>query len=128
MAMGSGGKVLVVDDDEDMRESLKGLLDAAGYETVAYDSAEALLKDEGIAGGILIVSDMRLPARSGLEMLAELRARGERIPLIAITAHAEPGVREGAERAGATACLTKPFPGSGLLAAIERGAGANRTK
>ncbi len=117
--MGSGGRVLVVDDDEGMREALKNLLDAAGFQSVAYASAEALLGDHAVEGALCVISDIRLPAMSGLEMLTELRARGVWTPFIAITAHDEPRVRDEVERRGAVAYLAKPFHGSALLAAIE---------
>ena len=119
MGMGSGGRVLVVDDDEGMREALTHLLDAAGFQSVAYASAEALLADGALDGTLCIISDIRLPAMSGLDLLAELRARGICIPVIAITAHDEPGVRGEAKRRGAATYLAKPFHGSALLAAIE---------
>jgi len=116
--MGLGGRILVVDDDEGMREALKNLLDAAGFETATYASAEALLSDGVIDGALCVISDIRLPVMSGLAMLTALRARGEGIPVIAITAHDEPGVRDEAERHGAAAYLAKPFLGTALLAAI----------
>ena len=118
--MGLGRRVLVVDDDEGMREALKNLLDAAGFEATAFDSAEALLQDGVIDGAACIISDLRLPSMSGLEMLTALRARGEKIPVIAITAHDEPGVRNEALRGGAAAYLAKPFLGTALLEAIKR--------
>ena len=117
--MDLGGRVLVVDDDEGMREALKTLLDAAGFDTAVFASAEALLRDGVINGARCVISDIRLPAMSGFDMLAALRARGERIPVIAITAHDEPGVREDALRHGAAAYLAKPFHAAALLAAIE---------
>jgi len=120
--MGIGGRILVVDDDEGMREALKTLLDAAGFDTAVFASAEALLQDGVIDGARCIISDIRLPAMSGLAMLAALRARGERIPVIAITAHDEPGGREEAVRHGAAAYFAKPFHGAALLAAIENAA------
>jgi len=108
-----------VDDDEGMREALKHLLDAAGFQTVVYSSAEALLGDGALDGTLCIISDIRLPAMSGLELLAELRARGVCAPVIAITAHDEPGVRSEAKRRGVVTYLAKPFHGGALLAAIE---------
>jgi FixJ family two-component response regulator len=118
MAMGLGRRVLVVDDDEGMREALKNLLDAAGFEAVAFASAEAFLRDAIVDGAVCLISDLRLPSMSGLEMLTALRARGEQIPVIAITAHDEPGVRDEAMRCGASAYLAKPFLGSALLDTI----------
>ena len=117
--MGTGGRVLVVDDDEGMREALKNLLDAAGFQSAAYASAEALLADGALDCALCVISDIRLPAMSGFDLVTALRARGVCTPVIAITAHDEPGVRSEAERHGAVTYLAKPFHGSALLAAIE---------
>jgi len=119
MAMGAGRSVLVVDDDEGMREAIESLLAAAGFETAMYASAEALLAGGAIEGAVCVISDLKLPAMSGFELLAELRTRGNPPPVIVITAHDAPGVRKEAVRLGAAAYLAKPFPGSALLAAIE---------
>ncbi len=119
MVMGSGGRILVVDDDEGMREALTNLLDAAGFQSAAYASAEALLADGALDGALCVISDVRLPAMSGLDLLTELRTRGVCTPVIAITAHDEPGVRSEAQRRGAVTYLAKPFQGGALLAAIE---------
>ena len=118
----------MVEDDDGMREAIESLLDAAGFETATYASAEALLA-VGAAGGILcVISDLKLPAMSGLQLLTQLRARGPCPPVIIITAHDAPGVRNEAERRGAAAFLAKPFAGEALLAAIESVAGAAETK
>jgi FixJ family two-component response regulator len=111
-------KVLLVEDDESLRGAIERLLGLAGFSPVAYASAEALL-----AGGVgetanCVVSDLRLPAMSGLELLAELRARGWRAPLVLITAYDEPGLAEEATRRGAAGYLVKPFHGTTLLAAV----------
>jgi FixJ family two-component response regulator len=119
MAMGGGRRVLVVEDDEGMREAMESLLDAAGFATAAYASAEALLAGDAVEHALCVISDIKLPAMSGLELLTELRGRGAQPPVIVITAHDSPCVRDEAERRGAAAYLAKPFPGSALLAAIE---------
>lgn len=113
-----GRKVLVVEDDASMREAIERLLDAAGFECGAYGSAEALLACEARKTAACIVSDLRLPAMSGLDMLAELRSGGLGAPLILITAHDSPGLGGEALRRGAAAFLTKPFRGTALLEAI----------
>ena len=128
MAMGSSRRVLVVEDDEGMREAIESLLDAAGFETTVYESAEALLAADGVEGATCVISDLKLPLMSGLELLTELRAHGARPPVIVITAHDAPGVRSEAVRLGAAAYLAKPFPGSELLAAIEGVAGMAKEK
>jgi FixJ family two-component response regulator len=128
MAIGSGRKVFVVEDDESMRGALENLLDAAGYETAVYASAEELLAEGVVSDAACIISDIKLPGMSGLELLTKLRARGAGPPVIIITAHDAPTVRDEAERRGAVAYLPKPFPGSAVLAAIESATGTAMTK
>ncbi len=114
-----GPKVLVVEDDASMREAIERLLGAAGFEAVAYASAEALLEGGGARDAACVISDLRLPTMSGLELLAELRERGEGQPLILITAFDAPGRGADALRRGAAAYLVKPFHGTALLAALK---------
>jgi two-component system response regulator FixJ len=115
---GSGRTVVVIEDDDSMREAIARLLDAAGFRCAAYASAEAYLAVSPGEGTGCVVSDLKLPAMSGLDLLAALRARGGRAPLILITAHDAPGLSEEAARRGAAAYLAKPFAGTALLDAI----------
>lgn len=115
----NGRKVLVVDDDDSMREAIARLLGAGGYSHGAFASAEDFLASGTAEGAACVVSDLRLPRMSGLALLAVLRARGARVPLILITGHDRPGLREDALRAGAAAYLAKPFPGTVLLDAVK---------
>jgi len=103
--------VIVVEDDDSMREAIERLLDAAASSARAYASAEALLAWDKLEEAACIVSDLRLPATSGLDLLAQLRTRGGYPPLILITAHDAPGLREEAMKRGAAAYLAKPFRG-----------------
>ena len=124
MASHSNGLVLVVEDDDSMREAIARLLQAADFEAVAYASAEALLAagaDVG-AGAACVISDFKLPAMSGLDLLSELRTRGGWPPVILITAHDSASMRDEARRRGAAAYLAKPFQGHALLAAIRNAA------
>jgi len=114
----SGPKVLLVEDDDSMREAIERLLGAAGFECATYASAEAMLADSADVDAACVVSDLKLPAMSGLELMAELRSRGWKSPLILITAHDAPGLREDALRRGATSYLAKPFRGTVLLDAV----------
>jgi FixJ family two-component response regulator len=118
MAIG-GGRVLVIEDDEGMREAMESLLSAAGYATAAYASAEELIAAGTPEDARCIVSDIRLPAMSGLDLISELRARGACPPVILITGHDSPAMRNEAGRRGAAAYLPKPFERCALLAAIE---------
>jgi FixJ family two-component response regulator len=117
--MVNGRKVLVVEDDDSMREAIARLLGAAGYKATAFASAEEFIASGSAEGATCIVSDLRLPRMSGLELLANLRSRSASPPLILITAHDRPGLREEALRAGAAAYLPKPFPGTVLLDAVK---------
>src|ERR1700681_131781 len=119
MGMDPHEMVLVVDDDDSMREAIERLLGAGGFATAGYTSAEALLAGGGISNALCIISDIKLPEMSGLELLTELRELGVLIPVIIITAHDSAGLRAEAKLHGATAYLAKPFMGSALLAAID---------
>jgi FixJ family two-component response regulator len=111
--------VLVVDDDESMREAIHELLSATGFTNITYASAEELLAGGRINEAFCLVSDFRLPSRSGLELLSELRRQGSQLPAIVITAHDTPGLSQEAARQGAVAYLVKPFSGRALLTALE---------
>jgi len=119
MAMGDGTSVLVVEDDEGMREAIETLLDAAGMSATAYGSAEALLADDAVGDALCVITDVKLPAMSGLELLTHLRTRNPHTRVIVITAHDSPGMRKEVARLGAAAYLPKPFEGNALLLAIK---------
>lgn len=108
----------MIEDDEGMREAIESLLGAAGIATSVFASAEALLAAGALTDVRCIVSDIKLPAMSGLELLAELNRRGERPPVILITAHDSPATRREADQCGAAGYLSKPFSGATLLEAI----------
>jgi len=119
MAMGDGTSVLVVEDDEGMREAIETLLDAAGMSATAYGSAEALLAGDAVGDALCVITDVKLPAMSGLELLTHLRTRNPHTRVIVITAHDSPGMRKEVARLGAAAYLPKPFEGNALLLAIK---------
>ena len=111
--------VLVVDDDESMRDAISGLLDAKGFANAAYASAEELMADDRIGEAFCLISDFKLPSMSGLELLSELRRQDIQLPVIVITGHDTPGLSQEAAVCGAVAYLLKPFSGRALLAALE---------
>jgi two-component system response regulator FixJ len=112
--------VLVVDDDESMRNAVQGLLNETGFPTAAYASAEELIAGGRIGEASCLISDFKLPSMSGLELLSELRRRGIQLPMIVITGHDTPGLSQEAALRGATAYLLKPFSGRELLKALEQ--------
>jgi FixJ family two-component response regulator len=118
--MTSKGRVIIVDDDADFRESLAGLLDASGYETEAFDSALTFLDHVGTEDALCLVSDIRMPGMDGLELQQELNARGSNLPMVIMTGHGDIPLAVRAMRAGAVDFLEKPFDLPVLLTAVER--------
>jgi DNA-binding NtrC family response regulator len=115
-----GISVLVVDDEPGMRSFLKrGLAKRFALVEVAesVDEAEALRQRCHFD---LVISDIRLPGRSGLEWVESLREQGAQTAVIFITAHADLDTAIGALRAGADDFVLKPFRSEQLMAAVER--------
>ena len=123
----SRGLVLVVEDNDGMRQAIDNLLDAAGFSGITYSAVEELIAEGRVDDALCVISDINLPATSGFELLSELRARGA-APVILISANDTLEMRNKAKCCGAAAYLAKPFPGSELLAAIEQIAESARTK
>jgi FixJ family two-component response regulator len=118
MVVAAGRRVLLVEDDESLRQAVERLLNAHQFECIAYASAEELLSQGAGEGAACVVSDLMLPSMSGLDMLDTMRAQGGWPPLVLVTAHDRPGRREEAMRHGAAAYLAKPFEGTALVAAV----------
>jgi FixJ family two-component response regulator len=107
--------VAIVDDDESVRTSLRGLLRAAGLPAKAFASAEEFLDSGQQHHAACLIADIRMPGMSGLELQARLNSQNCRIPTIFITAHGDTDMRMQALRAGASEFLPKPFSDHVLL-------------
>ncbi len=82
-------RVLLVDDDALVRRSTQQLLERSGHQVESFNSGDELL-DRGVSNDAeIILLDMRLPGRSGLDVLRELNRGGNKVPVIMITAHAD---------------------------------------
>jgi FixJ family two-component response regulator len=110
--------VAVVDDDHSMRSALQGLLKAVGLPSQAFASAEEFLKSGQQHQTACLITDIRMPGISGLELQARLNAEHCRIPTIFITAHGDAQMRMRALRAGAVEFLAKPFDDEALLETV----------
>jgi two-component system, cell cycle response regulator DivK len=122
-------KILLVEDNEMNRDMLSRRLQKQGYEIVlAVDGEEGLAKAQSELPA-LILMDMSLPGIDGWEATRRLKAAPEtqRIPVIALTAHAMPDDREKATAAGCDDFDTKPVELARLLAKIQALLGAERT-
>lgn len=117
--MTKSGVVHVVDDDNDMRQSLAALLEDSGFEALQYNSAEAFLSRADLAGPACVVCDVRMPGMDGLELLKRLRGDGVALPLILVTGHGDVPLAVTAMKAGADDFLEKPFEADALLSAVE---------
>jgi two-component system response regulator FixJ len=116
--MAGEGFVHVVDDDEAMRDSLLFLLDTAGLEARAYDSAQSFLAWLDAMERGCIVTDIRMPGMSGIELVARLKEIGVTDPVIVITGHGDVPLAVAAMKAGVTDFIEKPFDDRQLLDAV----------
>ena len=112
--------VHVVDDDPAVRDSLAFLLDTAGLVSRLYESPLRLLAIASDLGPGCIVTDIRMPDMTGLEMARRLADLGIRHPVIVMTGHADTALAIEAVRAGVRDFIEKPFDDEVLLAAIRR--------
>jgi two-component system, LuxR family, response regulator FixJ len=110
--------VHVIDDDEALRESLSFLLGTAHFEVRVYDSAVRFLEGLGQAEPGCIITDVRMPGMSGLDLLRQLAALGATFAVIVITGHGDVPLAVEAMKLGAIDFLEKPFDDNALIAAV----------
>jgi two-component system response regulator FixJ len=110
--------VIVIDDHDPVRHSLRVLLESGGFTVRDYPSAIGYL--DGGVDGDCIVSDMRMPHMSGLELQTELVRRKSASPLILITGHGDVKLAVAAMRGGAFDFLEKPLDDDRLLDSVGR--------
>jgi two-component system, OmpR family, response regulator MprA len=112
-------KILVVDDERAVRESLRRALELEGYDVgLAVDGSEALEKVDAEAQPDAVILDVLMPGTDGLEVSRTLRRSGNKVPILMLTARAEVGDRVAGLDAGADDYLTKPFALEELLARL----------
>ena len=107
--------VAIVDDDRSIQNALKDLMESAGLSARCFGSAEEFLESDQQNQTACLVTDIRMPGMSGLELQAKLKAEGSRIPMIFITAHDDAKMKMQAMKAGAVEFLSKPFDDEVLL-------------
>jgi len=110
--------ISVVDDDESMREAIRGLMKSLGYAAVAFASAEEFLSSCQIPRTSCLITDVQMPGITGLELHHRLLAAGKIIPTILITAYPDDSARERALGDGVVSYLSKPFDENDLLTCI----------
>ncbi|MGH1571328.1 response regulator transcription factor [Methylobacterium sp. P31] len=110
--------VVIVEDDEGVREGLQDLLRSVGLDTIAFGSTRDLLAATLPDRPGCMVLDVRLPGSSGLDLQSKLAAMGNRMPIIFMTGHGDIPMSVQAMKAGALDFLTKPFRDQDMLDAI----------
>ena len=113
--------VIVVDDDADLRAAAAQTLELAGYRPILFAAAEPALRalDAGFPG--VVVSDIRMPGFSGLQLFQRIRALDADLPVILITGHGDVDLAVSALKDGAYDFISKPFATDRLLEAVHRG-------
>jgi FixJ family two-component response regulator len=117
-ALGQTKLVAIVDDDDSLRTAVQDLLEAVGLPAQGFASAEEFLKSGIQRGTACLITDIRMPGMSGLELQKQLNAERCRIPIIFITAHGDEKMRLQARREGAAEFLSKPFDNEVLLDSV----------
>jgi len=110
--------VHVIDDDEAIRESLAFLLESAQLDVKTYESANAFLETLSREAHGCVVTDIRMPGVSGIELLRQLKTMGVALPVIVITGHADVPLAVEAMKSGAVDFIEKPFDDDAFLSTI----------
>jgi two-component system response regulator FixJ len=113
--------IFLIDDDESMRLVLKDMLEFLGFQVHAFSSAIDFLGISMQAAPAVIITDMRMPDMTGVELQAELLRRGRQIPIIFISGESTLPQTISAMKQGAIEFLLKPFERDQLLAAVVNG-------
>ncbi len=111
--------VFVVDDDPHVRKALRWLIESVHLNVTAFESGEQFLQAYRADEPGCVVLDVRMPGKSGVQILEDLRAQGAPIPVIILTGHANVRVAVRAMRAGAVAVVEKPYTDQELLDLIQ---------
>lgn len=112
--------VHVIDDDDAVRDSIQMFLANEGLEVRTYPSADAFIAVLDSAPPGCVVTDVRMPGMSGIELLAEIARLRLAMPVIVVTGHADVPLAVRAMKSGAVDLLEKPFKAADLIDAVAR--------
>ncbi|SIO48510.1 Response regulator receiver domain-containing protein [Bradyrhizobium erythrophlei] len=112
--------IAIIDDDESIRTGLHFLVSSLGYNVYTFGSAADFLQSEQLHNASCVISDVRMPVMSGIQLQAHLRSTGYKVPFIFITAVPEESVRRQAFNDGAIGFLNKPLDDHALIACLDK--------
>ncbi len=118
--MPKGPLVAIVDDDESIRDTTKDLLESAGFSAAVFARAASLLKSRRLSQVRCLITDMRMPKMTGLELHQHLVASNRAIPTILMTAYPDERTQVQAIKSNVVCYLIKPFAADELLACVRR--------
>ena len=118
--------VHIVDDDEAVRQSLAFMLSSARLAVRLYDSAKSFLDGLDVIQCGCLITDVRMPEMTGIELLHCLKERAPCLPVIVITGHGDVPLAVEAMKAGAVDFIEKPFDEQAILDAVKAGARTDR--
>lgn len=113
------GVIHVVDDDEPTRDSLRFLLESSGFAARAHESATEFATLLPLRSAGCLVTDVRMPDMSGLDLLKVIRTRQPELPVVVVTGHGDISLAVEAMKLGAVDFLEKPYSDEAMLSAIE---------
>ena len=112
--------IAIVDDDVSVRDATKHLIRSLGYAAVTFASADEYLRSDCVESTSCLITDLRMPGMSGIELQERLIADGHRIPIIFMTAFFDEHIRSRTLRAGAFGFLNKPFEDKSLIRCLDK--------
>lgn len=118
--MQTRGRIAVVDDDDSFRLALAEALRLVGYDAREFSSAEEFIAGDEIEHCDCVITDIRMRGMSGVELTRLIAARATPVPVIMVTALAEPGLETNAAAVGSFCVLKKPFGVDALIECLER--------
>ena len=118
--MPKGPLVAIVDDDGSIRDTTKDLLESAGFSAAVFARPASLLKSSRLSEVRCLITDVRMPKMTGLELHQQLIGANRTIPTILMTAYPDERSRAQAIKANVVGYLIKPFAAHDLLACVRR--------
>jgi len=116
----SRGHIFLVDDHPELRVNLSELLRLTGYTVEEFESAEAFLQHDRSQTPAVVLADMHMPGKSGLDLQHELVMLDQRLPIVFISGGVSPGEMDHAMQRGAAGFLLKPFTRQELCETLDR--------